>query len=106
VFATAPFWMAAAGVALIGMLNVGVSFSLAILVAMRAVDISPRNRWAVYRSLRRRLLERPGEFIWPPRDPESSAGLDPKVETVVDGQPPRSRPRVASAPRKDERREG
>jgi site-specific recombinase len=63
-----PFWLAVAGLALIGALNVGVSFGLALRVAMRAVDISTADRARVYRAIRRRLLERPNEFLWPPRD--------------------------------------
>jgi site-specific recombinase len=63
-----PFWLAVAGLALIGALNVGVSFGLALRVAMRAVDISAADRVRVYRAIRRRLVERPSEFIWPPHD--------------------------------------
>jgi len=48
-------------------LNVGVSFGLALRVAMRAVDISAADRLRVYRAIRKRLREHPGEFIWPPR---------------------------------------
>jgi site-specific recombinase len=73
VLTTAPFLLALGGLVLIGVLNVGISFLLALLVAMRAVDISPGNRWAVYRAIRRRLFEHPGEFIWPPRDVEPAA---------------------------------
>jgi site-specific recombinase len=65
---TTPFWLAVAGLALIGVLNVGVSFGLALRVAMRAVDISPTERARVYHAIRSRLFERPGEFLWPPRD--------------------------------------
>jgi site-specific recombinase len=66
--ATATFWLAVAGLALIGALNVGVSFALALRVAMRAVDISAADRSRVYRAIRRHLLQRPGEFLWPPRE--------------------------------------
>ena len=65
---SSPFWLAVAGLALIGALNVGVSFGLALRVAMRAVDISAADRARVYRAIRRRLVERPSEFLWPPRD--------------------------------------
>jgi site-specific recombinase len=65
---SSPFWLAVAGLALIGALNVGVSFGLALRVAMRAVDISATDRTRVYRAIRRRLVEHPGEFLWPPRD--------------------------------------
>jgi site-specific recombinase len=72
--ATAPFWLAVAGLALIGALNVGVSFALALRLAMRAVDISQEDRAQVYRAIRGRLLSRPLDFIWPPRD-HLGAGL-------------------------------
>jgi site-specific recombinase len=65
---TAPYWMAVAGIVVIGALNVGVSFGLALRVAMRAVDISPTNRATVYRAIRGRLISHPGEFLWPPLD--------------------------------------
>lgn len=93
---TGPFWFAVAGLALIGVLNVGVSFSLAILVAMRAVDISPRNRWAVYRAIRRRLFEHPGEFIWPPRDAAAGPDADeaPVAHETLTTAPPAGGGRV------------
>ncbi len=65
---TAPFWLAIAGLATIGVLNVGVSFALALRLAMRAVDISPADRAHVYAAIRQRLVSRPLEFVWPPRD--------------------------------------
>jgi site-specific recombinase len=76
VLTTGPFLLALGGLVVIGVLNVGISFVLALLVAMRAVDISPGNRWAVYRAIRRRLFTHPGEFVWPPRDvvPATPAG--------------------------------
>lgn len=71
---TTPFWMAIAGIALIGVLNVGVSFALALRLAMRAVSITPENRQRVYRGIRRHLLTNPGDFIWPPADRRAVAG--------------------------------
>src|SRR5512137_3096906 len=68
VLATASFWLAIAGLVLIGALNVGVSFGLALRLAMRSVDISPADRAHVYHAIRRRLFTRPLEFVWPPRD--------------------------------------
>jgi len=68
IVATIPFWLAVAGLALIGVLNVGVSFALALRLAMRAVHISPADRALVYRAIRQRLLSHPFDFLWPPRD--------------------------------------
>ncbi|MCU0768520.1 MAG: site-specific recombinase [Burkholderiaceae bacterium] len=70
---TRAFWLAIAGLAVIGILNVGVSFGLALRVAMRAVDISAADRLRVYRAIRQRLLARPGEFVWPPAETASAA---------------------------------
>jgi site-specific recombinase len=70
---TMPFWLAIAGLVLIGALNVGVSFVLALRLAMRAVDISPSDRAHVYDAIRRRMFSRPLEFIWPPRDGPGAA---------------------------------
>jgi site-specific recombinase len=69
---TAPFWMAVAGLAVIGALNVGVSFVLALQLAMRAVDISAVDRARVYEAIRGRLFSRPLDFVWPPRDAAGS----------------------------------
>jgi site-specific recombinase len=69
-----PFWTAAGGLLLIGALNVGVSFALALRLAMRAVDISAADRARVYRAIRGRLLARPRDFIWPPPD-AAAAGV-------------------------------
>ncbi len=73
ILTTTPFWLAVAGLVLIGVLNVGVSFGLALRLAMRAVDISPTDRAHVYSAIRQRLFSRPLEFIWPPRDEPRSA---------------------------------
>jgi site-specific recombinase len=55
------------GIAAIGLVNLVVSFSLAIYVAMR----SRRATWSNWGELARRLLrlfrERPSEFVLPPR---------------------------------------
>jgi site-specific recombinase len=76
IVATAPFWLTIAGLALIGVLNVGISFVLALQLAMRAVDISAVDRAHVYQAIRGRLFTRPLDFIWPPRD--TAAGPVPE----------------------------
>lgn len=68
ILTTTPFWLTIAGLALIGVLNVGVSFGLALRVAMRAVDISRPDRLRVYRGIRGALARHPARFLWPPRD--------------------------------------
>ncbi len=45
---TADFWLAIAGLVVIGMCNVGVSFGLALLVAIRAQPITSAQRRSIY----------------------------------------------------------
>ncbi len=61
------FWWALAGIAVNGVLNVGVSFYLAYRLALRARGIQVKERRAIYSSLASRLLRRPWTFILPPR---------------------------------------
>ncbi|MDO8329631.1 MAG: site-specific recombinase [Fluviicoccus sp.] len=56
------------GVGLIGMVNVLVSFSLALLVAMRARGVRFLEWGALTRLLWLRLVRRPRDFFWPPAD--------------------------------------
>jgi site-specific recombinase len=56
------------GVACIGLLNFGVSFALALLVALRAREVDRSDRWRFVRALFRHLLTRPQEFLLPPAD--------------------------------------
>ena len=60
-----PFWMAVLGIVGIGFMNVAVSFSLALFVAVRARGIESPERHAIYRSLWRRLLREPLGFVLP-----------------------------------------
>jgi site-specific recombinase len=62
---TGAFWLAVAGIALIGVLNVGVSFALALQVAIRARESSGASRGAIYRAIRRRMLTAPASFLFP-----------------------------------------
>lgn len=65
--ATAAFWFAVAGIALIGALNVGVSFALALHVAIRARDTGGVSRGTVYAAILRRMVRSPASFLFPTR---------------------------------------
>ncbi|HEX5628717.1 MAG TPA: hypothetical protein VFX72_04030 [Usitatibacteraceae bacterium] len=65
---TASFWMAVAGIALIGALNVGVSFALALNVAIQARDVEGIRRARVYGAILRRMLTEPASFLYPRRE--------------------------------------
>jgi site-specific recombinase len=58
---------AMAGIVVIFVLNLGVSFALAMAVALRAREVPRRDRWALASAILRRLLRRPQDFILPPR---------------------------------------
>jgi site-specific recombinase len=62
-------WWCVAGIAVTGLLNVGVSFWLAFRVALRSRGLRVNERARVNAAIRRRLLRRPSEFLWPPREP-------------------------------------
>jgi len=59
---------AVVGFVIIGMLNFGVSFALALIVALRARDVPRGERNTLAAAVLRRMLRRPLEFFYPPRD--------------------------------------
>jgi site-specific recombinase len=65
---TSGFWLALCGILAVGVINVSVSFSLAMWVAIRARQVSTPERHAIYRALWDRLNERPFSFLWPRKD--------------------------------------
>ena len=65
VLLTWPFWLAATGIVTIGVLNVGVSFLLALLVAIRARNVRGTELRSIYRALGRRLGQQPASFVLP-----------------------------------------
>jgi site-specific recombinase len=59
------FYAAVAGIGVIFVLNLFVSFSIAAYVGLRAYDVSGREQWAILRSLVRDGLRSPRRFLWP-----------------------------------------
>lgn len=64
--ATGEFWLAVTGVVAIALLNIGVAFSCALTLALRARDVPRRLRRMAFHAIWRRWLLRPMEFLWPP----------------------------------------
>ncbi len=64
---TGPFWLAVLGVIGIGTLNVAVSFSVALFLAIRGRGIAAPERRAVYRGIRRRFRRAPLSLFFPPK---------------------------------------
>lgn len=56
---TTPFWLAVAGIALMGVLNVAVSFALAFIMAMRSRNLPRLDRWRITGAVLRRIVRDP-----------------------------------------------
>jgi len=67
----ADFLAAFAGVGVIGLLNFGVSFALALGLALRARDVSTREALPFLRAAIFRFVRDPRSFLLPPRDTAS-----------------------------------
>ncbi|MEN9629528.1 MAG: hypothetical protein RJA10_2755, partial [Pseudomonadota bacterium] len=67
VLSTGAFWWCVAGVAVTGVLNVGVSFWLAFKVALRSRGIVVQEQSRIHAAIRQRLFTRPLDFLLPPR---------------------------------------
>ena len=77
------FLAALLGVLAIGALNFGVSFALALAVALRARDASLRDGLLLLRVLTGRLLREPRTFLLPPRDePESALSVEADPDAI------------------------
>ena len=63
--------MAGLGIAVTFVLNLSVSFYLALRLALRAQDVSPSDHLEIMRNLWRELRTHPRDFLFPP--PQSGA---------------------------------
>jgi site-specific recombinase len=66
------FRAAALGIAVIGSLNFGVSFVLALLVALRAREVDRRDRFRMWASVAITFVRSPLQFILPPSAPDET----------------------------------
>lgn len=74
------FWLACAGVASIGLLNVGVAFACALALSLRARDVPKRMRRRVFRAVLRRFSLTPMAFFWPVAGESAAATLSGETE--------------------------
>jgi site-specific recombinase len=58
-------WFAVAGIGITFVLNLGVSFSIASLVALRAYEVPRHEQWQIVKFLAREVLDSPLSFIFP-----------------------------------------
>jgi site-specific recombinase len=70
---TGPFVMAALGIAIIGLLNFGVSFALALVVALRARDVPRGERRTLPVAVLRHFFRKPLAFFYPPKEDPGAA---------------------------------
>ena len=88
VLADPAFWWAVAGVAVVGPLNLAVSFYLAFRLALKAQAISDVNRTRIRAALRQRLRRAPRSFLLPPRPQDDTAVDGDSAPTTGHGKPP------------------
>ncbi len=77
---TLPWWdvvWGLLGIALIGTVNFAVSFALALWTALRARDLSGRNRRRLWWGLLRAFNRQPGRFLLPPKTGDTLKSLQP-----------------------------
>ena len=67
------FVSASIGIAIIGLLNFGVSFALALFVALRARDVPSGERRTLPFAVLKHFLRRPHHFFFPPKDDPTAA---------------------------------
>jgi site-specific recombinase len=60
-------WWCVAAIPVTGLLNVGVSFVLALRVAVRSRNVRVGERAKLWGAIRHRLLRHPLSFFWPAR---------------------------------------
>ncbi len=83
VFHHPAFWWCVGGLAVTGPLNVGVSFYMAFLLALRAHNVTGVQRSAIYAALRQRLRRRLLSFFWP----EPAVRIESKSEASTPDKP-------------------
>lgn len=80
------FWWCAAAVPLTGLLNVGVSFVLALRVAVRSREVRVSDRARLRKAVWRRVRRQPLSFLFPPRE-AASASLAGSATGPVEPRP-------------------
>jgi site-specific recombinase len=67
IFALPAFWWAVAGIGAIGVMNLSVSFGLALWVAIRSTGRGAVSRKRLRRAVLAHLVTAPRDFLLPPR---------------------------------------
>jgi site-specific recombinase len=77
VLGTAEFWWAVAGIAVIGPLNLAVSFFLAFRLALAAHRVPTMDRLRIRHAFFERVRKAPLSFLLPPREAHPAGGTGP-----------------------------
>ncbi|MGZ3254641.1 MAG: preprotein translocase subunit TatB, partial [Burkholderiaceae bacterium] len=64
VFETGGFWLAASGIVVIGLLNVGVAFLCSLVLALRTCNVPARTRRLAFKTILMRFFRKPHFFLW------------------------------------------
>lgn len=84
VFANPEFLLSLLSIPMVGLINFGVSFACAIVIALRARGLGVRSQLTLARAVLKRFVKSPREFFIAPKDAQES--------------PARGTPKVAAAP--------
>lgn len=79
VLSTPEFWLAGAGIALIGVLNIAVAFACALALALSARDVPRQRRRLVLRILLRRMWATPRFFLRAPSGGAAAVRTTPEL---------------------------
>ncbi|MBK8741162.1 MAG: recombinase [Betaproteobacteria bacterium] len=93
VLATGAFWHAVIGIAGIGILNLGVSFGLALQVALRARSVQRVEKHVIYQRLRHIVFRQPRRLVWPDPAPRRASLDDSPHDAARRIRRPSPRPR-------------
>ena len=86
-FAGREFWLATAGIFVIGLLNVGVAFACALTLALRAREVPARVRRLVFRAVLRRFTASPHAFLFPQQQGTAPPARSAQGEAESDDTP-------------------
>jgi site-specific recombinase len=98
------FWWCMAAIPLTGLFNVGVSFALALRVALRSRGVRVKDRSRLWKAMGRRFLRHPLSFVLPPSKRKEAREAAERAQALVqleaaatapaptpEGKPPRAR---------------
>ncbi len=78
------FYFAVAGIAMTFVMNLGVSFAIASIVALRAYNVHQGERLSILKYVFNQIARTPLRFLYPPRSPEEPSALPAAGEAPVD----------------------